>query len=731
MTREPMTSEVREYGGAPALHINGVAHNGLMFYHTRFAQAGEELQGLRAGQIRICSPPCPVGLMADGSCSFSSVDSQVDAILAGHPEALILPRVNVEPPQWWIERHPIERMRHYNSATREFTDSNSVSLASLLWWSEFGTALNEFVRHCEARHDNRVIGYHVAGGAANEWSYSWGQTLSDYGAPQHAAYRLWLCARYAYDTATLRAAWKDTAITFDSVTVPADRMRCPQDLSLLDPASERRIIDYLAFHSELAAEAALHFCAIVKRTLADLGRRKVCGVFYGYHFWDVCRPAWFHNSGHHALSRLLESPDVDFICAPYTYQERHAGGYYVSQTAPASIRLHGKLFYSEDDTSTFLTPPETTDWVIHCPDRETTVNVLRRSVVGALADGGSLWWMDMLGQGWYRDAELLTELGRLRRLADEHLQGDRRTLAQIAVIVSKESAAYFRQDDALTDALLGRQISELAHAGAPFDTYLASDLERVFSEPWSSTYRLVIFADCFYMPAFQRQSVRNLVARKGRTLLWAYGSGLITEEGFSTDAMSDLIGIRVGMGAPRDRVRGLWVETALTGARIAYGVNGPVGPILWGHGGDADVWGWLTLPYRPGLLSRDMGERKSVWSAAPSLPSALLREIARRAGVHIFSDAGDQVFRTGTLLALHACSDGPRTVRLPERVNLCDAFTGKKVLERSMEFRVSMFRGQTSIWRVRPCEPRVCTCADGQKVTGTTLRERNGRHAVR
>jgi hypothetical protein len=188
-------------------------------------------------------------------------------------------------------------------------------------------------------------------------------------------------------------------------------------------------------------------------------------------------------------------------------------------------------------------------------------------------------------------------------------------------------------------------------------------------------------------------------------LLWICAGGLVTDEGLSLLASEELTGIRIGMGAERDVLHSLIVETCLTGTRIAYGVTGRVGPILWGDDPDANVWGRLVHPYRPGLLAKTVGASQSIWSAAPTLPSALLRTIARGAGAHVYCDSGDQVFRSERLLAIHACSNGERTIRLPAPMNVRDAITGESVARGVTEFAVVTQRGDTPIWEIDQSVP--------------------------
>jgi len=39
---------------------------------------------------------------------FRSVDAEMDALLANDPQALTMPRITVEPPDWWKDDHPEE-----------------------------------------------------------------------------------------------------------------------------------------------------------------------------------------------------------------------------------------------------------------------------------------------------------------------------------------------------------------------------------------------------------------------------------------------------------------------------------------------------------------------------------------------------------------------------------------------------------------------------------------------
>jgi beta-galactosidase len=696
------TAKVAEYNGAPALFINGKPHAGLMFWHSRLEKAQDDLKRFAAAGVDLYSIGMDTGLQPDGTFDHRRTDEAVERILHANPRALILSRLSLNPPAWWLQSHPAERMVHIDPQTGgSMPDGGaSVSFASKIWRSEFSEAATTCIRYCEERWGQHFFGYQIAAGQYGEWSYSWEGALSDFSERQTVRYRRWLQGRYSNDISLLRTAWRNYEVDFDTIEVPADRTRSLYQPSILDPGTERRLIDYLEFHSWIVEDCILQFCAAAKDALRSINRQKIIGIFYGYHFWDVGIPANMHNSGHHSITRILDSADIDFLCAPYSYLERHPGGIHVSQMVTGSVRLHGKLFYTEDDTRTFLSVVEAAYG--RCADRRTTVGVLRRNLLGSVGAGGTHWWMDLYGGGWYLDNELMETVASLKLLSDSLLEADRTPCAQVAVIVSKKSFSYVRQDESLTDSVIGRQMSELAHSGIPFDTYLAEDLPLLLSESWSKAYRMMVFLNTVSLGKAERKAIEVAAKREGRTLLWLYACGLAGEAELDPAGMSTLTGFTVAMGDPLfgETAYPLTVETSLTGTRIAYGAGGRIGPILYGADGEAEVLGWLLHPNLPGLLLRDFDSWTSVWSAAPNLPSSLIRVFARRAGVHVFTEAGDQVLSGAGVLAVHASGDGMREVRFPYICTVSDAITGGLIASGAERTSLSMMKGDTALLRI-------------------------------
>ena len=103
---------------------------------------------------------------------------------------------------------------------------------------------------------------------------------------------------------------------------------------------------------------------------------------------------------------------------------------------------------------------------------------------------------------------------------------------------------------------------------------------------------------------------------------------------------------------------------------------------------------------RPAFAVKTMPDWISVYCSVPVLPPAVIRNIAREAGVHIYSEMDDFVAANNWLLTLCASNDGTRTIQLPRRATVRDAMTGKTVAVGATRWAARMRFGETRIWRM-------------------------------
>ncbi len=163
--------------------------------------------------------------------------------------------------------------------------------------------------------------------------------------------------------------------------------------------------------------------------------------------------------------------------------------------------------------------------------------------------------------------------------------------------------------------------------------------------------------------------------------------------------MEELTGIRLAMGeqpwGPLMHVtdfthpltRGLPQD-------LAWGTNSKLAPIFYVADPQARILGEVVFSQgdcKPGLAVKEFGDWTSVYCSAPNLPAPLLRNLARLAGAHLFSEAGDLLYATPQLLAVHTVAGGPRSFRLNRPVEaVCDLFTDRLLAENVSEFKVEL-----------------------------------------
>jgi beta-galactosidase len=461
------TSTIRRLGGVPTLFVNGKAQPGLAYItylqerncYADFAAAGYRLfsftthfgdQGINAVTgIHAFSP----GIFdAEGEADYSLFDETVAEILKACPDAQILPRVNMALPTWWELKHP-----EACNDTGLRNDHPRSCFSSGRWRDATEAYLRDLIAHVEASpFRDHVIGYQIAGGNTEEW--------------------------FSFDQMGSQG--------------PASRERFARECP-----GERSEAEYRQFLSDVVAESIVHFAGVAKECT---GRRLVVGSFYGY---TLEVPFW--ESGHHALQKILNCRDIDFLCSPASYMnQRQPGQDWADMTVLDSLKLHGKLYFAEYDTRTHLTKPlaecreNSCEPDTYCagvwlgPDSpEVSRGVLRANFARQLSHGHGSWWFDMWG-GWYADEAIMRDLATFVSIAEEALSApSRASTAQVAVVVDERAYAHL-SDRTLAQRCCYHNRRPLGLTGTPYDIYDVSDLGAI-----RERYQAFVFLCPYRTPA--------------------------------------------------------------------------------------------------------------------------------------------------------------------------------------------------------------------------------------
>lgn len=591
---------------------------------------------------------------------FSRVDRDLETICPNGNEMYVFPRVYLDTPAWWNEKYPNELCRD------DMGEGLYESFASERWREDASRALVALMDHIStSRWKDCVVGYHIAAGSTEEWTYHGYENMefrADYSEVNRHRFCDWLEKKYGTVEA-LNRAWGSAYAEICEARLPNVLQRCYASKGAIrDGARERHAVDFYAYMNEMFAECIVHFCRTVKE---HSNGAMLAGAFYGYNIFLI-----HPDKGHFALSKVLESPYVDFIAATGNHPE--PGGAWSSNATLNSAARYGKLFFCEGDIRTSLTRPlgemlphvvsrnnyyKTPVWA-PLASMELTVSAIKKASARVLTEGVAVWWFDMFG-GAFDDERVMCLFKnfcmRMKERKAEPLHRD------VAFIVDETGVFHMRRNDSPAAEINRTQVDELSRMGAPADMLEAKDLLRDDFD--ASQYRLIILSG-FLSPSEEIcRAIDGKLRGGGRTLLWCqFSSDSVTGIETEYDSTSPLMrGEFKNRCFPQEAVScPRFAKKSLTGGYPLAFFEGTQEPSV------------LAFPRADG--------GNEIVSVVPALPSDLLREIANVTGVHVYTGKGDVIYAGGNYVALHAVTAGEKRIHFPHRIrSLTDTDTGEKM----------------------------------------------------
>ena len=253
--------------------------------------------------------------------------------------------------------------------------------------------------------------------------------------------------------------------------------------------------------SKAAADALIDAAGVVKR-LVD--HRKIVGSFFGYSFIDQRDAA-----------RVFACPDLDFFAAPHSYDHRRAGQSGRSNVfAPASARLHNKVFWMEADDRTLYSQLLE---IYRSRTMRESVDVIKRAIGFSLAEGWEAWWFLIAGNDTFHDETIQRTIARGQTEAVRHgLNAPARTESDVAVFRRVQEFdygpgchnAYVYGYDAFCRIY--------PKCGVAYDSYMFEDI----LSPDLPDYKVYVFNDAKTISPAERTAIDRLVRRRGKTAIW-------------------------------------------------------------------------------------------------------------------------------------------------------------------------------------------------------------------
>ncbi len=577
---------------------------------------------------------------------ISTVDSQAKFIF----------RTVFVAPEGWEKTFPKAK---YVNDEGEMGDP---SLCDDEFWNQAEECLTDYIQKLvKLDTKQQILGVHLERG---EWFFS-EKGGYDRSESARSKYQQWLRHRYRNDLVSLRAAWFNGSVDFNTINIPEYRdARSFGSNFVRTDRKSRSWVDFNLFLSDSTCEriASLAYCA--KKAS---GARFLVGTSYGYTF------EWSHPaSGHLSLGKLLRCRELDYIGGPPSYKNREPGGSAPFPVPIDSFPLNGKLYISEDDFKTPISgqrEPDDFNPVMKTP--QALGNVHWRGAGSALAHCSGACWMDSWGNGWLNSRGIWERAHQIKEALQWRI-GTSPTSPDAAVFVDERSLAYLIDHRAF-EALVQNVRESIMRSGLSVGFYLLSDLAHRENFP---DCKLHVFVNAWDIRPEVRSAIKTRLQKDGKVLFWLYSAGLFEGGRESLERVREVTGI-----ALRPQPFNSKTGTTILNARNllcqnlpeqAMASGGNLEPSYFAIPEDGEVLGEYSQSGLPSFVSRKFendvsGSWTSIFMGEPVVSPGLFRSLGQAAGAHVWNFQNDVVHVRDQFLTIHCTGTSPRTIALPDK----------------------------------------------------------------
>ena len=625
---------------------------------------------------------------------FEEIDRRTHAILEVHPDALLLPRVQCGMlPSKWVEENPDELVVYHDGEKRSGEEEPQPSRSSEKWLRDAGALFRQFLDHVEqSDYADHVVGYFLMHGRGLEWFnpspfVPW---FADYSEISRARFRQWLAEQYG-STGELRKAWHNDDVTLQTAEIPSvsQRLNCGSIFQRIrNPRKEENVVDWYKFFAQENVRAIAVFARLIKE--ASEGRR-LAGAYYGY-IMNHCWCSWtLLESGHLALRQYLANEDFDFVAATETYAFKAPGtGASMFPVPVQSVHRARKLYIDEADTDTHIGDRKNVQF--GTDTFEDTVKVQQRHLGTVFSEAISSMWVT---PHRYDDAETMALIAQLNGIGQRLMDFDRSRSSQIAYVCDEESLLNTDVDSAVGWSFGEGQNAELTRIGAPVDRLMLDDIGS------GKAYKLYIFPCSCCMTSERRDRILAMLREQRSTALWMYVPGYIKDGRQDVEHIVSLTGFELRFEGSHYVAL---ARTTGTGSRelsqkLEFGTARAFSPFVEIIGGYDELIAKSVDTGRGVLARRRMPDGwTSIYSTVGPVKGAILRALARDAGVHIYLEEDDFFNANNTVCVLHARDPGEKEIRLPAPGDLYDILNERQIGKDVSSVKVTLEEGQSGIY---------------------------------
>ncbi len=552
----------------------------------------------------------------------------------------------------------------------------------------------------------------------------------------------YLKAKYKTDE-VLQKAWKNDSVTLDNPYIPDctkryyidgvdydiinrgwidSRSGMPETPSngtnighFIDIDNNTDVYDFFRAWHKGVADSVIYFGNVIK----SLDENMLTGAFYGAA--GSTKPFAFGQIG--SVTDILKSGKIDFLASPGVYENRQPGGFTGQRQCFDSYRINNRIFVVEDDARTHL-EKEMYRNTMEMFDIEDTYNVLKREFGRNICTDVQAWWFDQtVGGGRYKDKEIYKLIEKQQKIAKEAYEKDRRKVSEVAFIYDEDSYHLIASESThqMTELFNNYEIDKI---GLPSDRYFKSDF---FNEKMPD-YKLYVFLNALCMNEEERNIIKAKLRKNNATALFMYGCGIVDFEAknkFSIENCEKITGIKMAMNKAifrgkfkvepesheitknlkkgeiyGDFKRKMWSNIS---SKMSYIKDSEVYlcPLIYTDDEDSKVLAYFADCKKPALTLKEQDGYTSIYCGSKYLSCDVIKEIARFAGCHIYSETEDVLYANRSYITIHAAEGGEKTINLPGKCDICDVYNESFVIKESEEIHIEMYKGETRMFKIR------------------------------
>jgi len=557
------------------------------------------------------------------------------------------------------------------------------SYSSLKWRDDYRRIITDVVSYIMSRpYGKTVVGFMISGGDDGQFQYR----KDDHSPAAYRAFHRFL--RDQYQTVeTMNKVWKTSYASFEAVKIPFLQSTAPQEIPFAGPGVAQ---DYRRFQNLEGWQLREFFAKCIKES----AKKPVLTMAYAI-------PDAFQSAG------LDITPSLDILATPQSYPQRNIR-YPYSAHPELSYRLNNKMWINELDLRSWRAKiaSEMQDrWMNPGNDPETWKHAHRKTTAVSIANRLGWWYFSLAYQnGRFFDApEIMAEIKRvqelyraMRALPYRHFRPDVCFVADETSDFAISASPYAAYGNPNANGNGNGLLARIEASGVPFDRAYLKD---ILARKELQDYKVYVFLHNAQITTQQRAEINRLLKNNGKTLIWVYSAGYLTENSKHPGNIRDLTGFAVNTQEihARQSVYSVAAHPLNQGRRevMSYG---DMNLSLQMPFGLKDIWGSPFQIFYPTDLKpaeivsedstgkpaggfRDMGSWKSLLLTTPyGITPTLLNSVAKSAGAYRTGKPGHNIVMNGNFVSIHALFDDEYEFHTPAGVSeIIDAESGKVI----------------------------------------------------